>query len=51
MKPDIVHIYILSKSEYDRVFWFGFMLYVPVNSYGHIRTFISPNQTFQGQID
>ena len=27
-------------------FWFGLMLNVPVNSYGHVGTVSSPNHTF-----
>ena len=27
-------------------FWFGSMLYVPVNSYGHVGMVSSPNHTF-----
>ena len=27
-------------------FWFGLILYVPVNSYGHVGTVSSPNHTF-----
>ena len=26
--------------------WFGLILYVPVYSYGHVRTVSSPNNTF-----
>ena len=26
--------------------WFGLMLYIPVNSYSHVRTVSSPNHTF-----
>ena len=44
----------LSKSSpciefvatYVRLFWFGLILYVPVNSYGHVGTVSSPNHTF-----
>ena len=46
-----------SHTEYFRVclhfittdftsFWFGLMLYVPVNSYGHVWTVSLPNHTF-----
>ena len=31
---------------YYKFFWFGLMLYVSVNSYGHVRTVSSPNHTF-----
>ena len=27
-------------------FWFDLLLYVPVNSYGHVRTVSLPNHTF-----
>ena len=30
----------------DDDFWFGFMLYIPVNSYDHFVTVSSPNHTF-----
>ena len=28
------------------LFWFGLILYVPVNSYGHVGTVSSPKHTF-----
>ena len=28
------------------IFWFGLLLYAPVNIYGHVRTVSSPDQTF-----
>ena len=32
--------------EKNYVFCFDLMLYLPVNSYGHVRTVSSPNHTF-----
>ena len=33
-------------------FWFGLVLYVPVNSYGNVGTVSSPNHTlFLGKLD
>ena len=30
---------------------FGFILYVTVNSYGHVKTVISPSHTFLGKLE
>ena len=36
----------VNQTEYDMVLFVVLLLYVPVNSYGHYRTFSSPNHTF-----
>ena len=28
------------------IFWFGLIIYVPVNTYGHVGKVSSPNHTF-----
>ena len=35
-----------QRFELCKGFWFCLLLYVPVNSYGHVRTVSSPNHTF-----
>ena len=35
----------MSRLKYN-IFWLGLILYIPVNSYGHVRTLSSPNHTF-----
>ena len=34
------------RVKMDPLFWFGLLLYIPVNSYGHVRMVSSPNHIF-----
>ena len=38
--------YHLSDEEAIGILWFGLLLYVPVNSYGHVGRVSLPNHTF-----
>ena len=37
---------VVDHSICCPLFWFGLLLYVPVNIYGHVKTTSSPNHTF-----
>ena len=39
------HLYFLWENK-TVSYWFGLLLYIPVNSYGHVGTVSSPYHTF-----
>ena len=45
-KFSCIEAHIVTKLEVYLWFWFGLLLYIPVNSFGHVGTVSSPNYTF-----
>ena len=39
-------VILLYRERIKVLVWFGLILYVPVNSYGHVGMVTSPNHTF-----